>query len=215
MSQKSILDGIRVASPCSASWEGMSGNDRVRFCSSCGKDVYNIGSMTTQEAVALVIGRRESPPCIQFYRRPDGSVMTSDCPVGSGRVRRRRRIAQAAGLGVVGLALAATGASAIGLRRGAIEPPPSGPGATLDDWIDWALVTVGIRTRPAVTAGMVTPPRMMMGEADAVLTPSPVPGTGLVRGEMAAVGASDDLDTADCEKEKAEVQAAPPPIARP
>src|SRR4051812_47184360 len=37
-----LLDRITIASPCTASWDDMAGDDRVRFCASCQKDVYNL-----------------------------------------------------------------------------------------------------------------------------------------------------------------------------
>jgi hypothetical protein len=34
---KKFIDSIRVADPCHESWDEMTGNDRVRFCSHCAK----------------------------------------------------------------------------------------------------------------------------------------------------------------------------------
>src|SRR4030095_8872297 len=53
MQKKSFVDSIRVANPCSEEWDQMTGNDRVRFCSHCAKDVNNISEMTPKEAVRL------------------------------------------------------------------------------------------------------------------------------------------------------------------
>ena len=36
------LDAIHVASPCSASWDAMSGDERARFCSQCSQFVYDL-----------------------------------------------------------------------------------------------------------------------------------------------------------------------------
>jgi hypothetical protein len=82
-----LLDNIRVASPCSASWEAMRGDERVRFCGACQKSVYNLSGMTRAEAERLV-RETEGRLCVRFYRRRDGTVLTSDCPVGRGRARR-------------------------------------------------------------------------------------------------------------------------------
>lgn len=43
-----------VKSPCSESWDEMVGNDVVRFCSHCAKDVTNISEMTPTEATKFV-----------------------------------------------------------------------------------------------------------------------------------------------------------------
>ena len=40
--QRMSLDVITVAEPCTESWEGMSGDDRVRYCQGCRKHVYNL-----------------------------------------------------------------------------------------------------------------------------------------------------------------------------
>src|SRR5215467_14976203 len=77
----SLLDNIRVASPCPASWEKMTGDDRVRFCQECKLNVYNLSEMTRLEAEKL-IANREGRLCVRFYRRADGTILTRDCPRG-------------------------------------------------------------------------------------------------------------------------------------
>ena len=36
---------LRVASPCSADWDRMQGNERVRYCPQCKLNVYNFAAM--------------------------------------------------------------------------------------------------------------------------------------------------------------------------
>jgi hypothetical protein len=48
------LDRIAVASPCPVAWDDMTGNDRVRFCSQCKLNVYNISAMTRSEAESFI-----------------------------------------------------------------------------------------------------------------------------------------------------------------
>src|SRR3954465_5748427 len=76
-----LLDRVFIASPCHASWEAMTGDERARFCQSCEKTVYNLSAMTSKDAEALLAEHGEKA-CVRFYRRADGTVMTSDCPVG-------------------------------------------------------------------------------------------------------------------------------------
>ena len=85
---ESVLDRLRVASPCSAKWEEMEGDDRVRFCRLCEMNVYNLSAMGRQAAERLV-EEKEVRLCAMFYRRSDGTVITQDCPVGLAAVRRR------------------------------------------------------------------------------------------------------------------------------
>jgi hypothetical protein len=85
---------LKVASPCKESWEQMSGDDRVRFCRSCHKKVYNLMEVSESEIGTLLRPGRELP-CVRFYQRADGTVMTADCPVG----RRRRWLLRLGGIG--------------------------------------------------------------------------------------------------------------------
>jgi hypothetical protein len=88
-----ILDNIRVASPCNASWADMTGDDRVRHCAQCDLDVFNLSGMTRGEAEALIAGRN-GDLCIRYFHRHDGTIITQDCPVGLAAVARRlRRVA--------------------------------------------------------------------------------------------------------------------------
>ena len=75
---------LRIASPCKAPWENMDGDERVRFCRECNRNVYNLSVMTGSEARHL-IAEREGRLCVRFYQRRDGTVLTSDCPVAQRR----------------------------------------------------------------------------------------------------------------------------------
>lgn len=83
-----LLDRIEIASPCSARWEDMVGDDRKRLCADCDLHVYNIAAMTRTEAEAL-IEQTQGRLCAQIYRRSDGTVMTRDCPVGLAALREK------------------------------------------------------------------------------------------------------------------------------
>ena len=101
------LDVIQVASPCTASWEEMVGDDRVRFCGQCRLNVYNLSEMTRADATRFM-QNREGRTCIRFYRRADGTVLTRDCPVGLRAVRRRVARMAAAIVAVCGAMMAGT-----------------------------------------------------------------------------------------------------------
>jgi len=66
----------------------MEGDERVRFCSQCKLNVFNLSSMSRREAEALVRSK-EGRLCIRFYRRSDGTILTDNCPVGLRAARRR------------------------------------------------------------------------------------------------------------------------------
>jgi hypothetical protein len=103
------LDDLRIASPCDASWEEMrplrtNDGERARFCGACDKNVYDLSSMTRADALAL-IERYEGRCCVRFFVRPDGTVLTEDCPVGIRallkQAERRALLTAAAGVSVV------------------------------------------------------------------------------------------------------------------
>src|SRR4051812_5899565 len=100
------LDDVRIASPCSMRWEDMTGGDRIRFCAACQKNVFNLSGMKRIEALELLRGA-EGRVCARFYRRKDGTVLTTDCPIGLALAARR---AKRAVLGVVVSTLGAVGA---------------------------------------------------------------------------------------------------------
>jgi hypothetical protein len=89
------LKNIRIASPCSANWDEMYGNERKRFCGDCKLNVYNLSGMSRKEAEDL-IRNSEGRLCVRFYRRTDGCIITQDCPVGWAKVKQRVRAATTA-----------------------------------------------------------------------------------------------------------------------
>jgi len=90
-----VLPDIRVATPCSADWNKMTGDDRVRACADCNKNVYNISELTRDEAEALIVAK-EGRLCVRYYQRKDGTILLKDCVVGIAQKRKRRLIAAGA-----------------------------------------------------------------------------------------------------------------------
>lgn len=108
------LESVRIASPCSVPWSSMEGDDRRRHCRQCDRAVYDLSSLSRDEAEALVGARAATGErlCVSFFVRQDGTVLTADCPVGLAAVRRRLAWI-AASLG----ALLALVAGVVGLRQ--------------------------------------------------------------------------------------------------
>jgi hypothetical protein len=112
---KSTLDKVHIAAPCSADWDNMFGNERVRFCQQCQLNVYNLSEMSKAEAERL-IGQTEGRLCVRFYRRQDGSIITQNCPVGLRAIKRRlSRVATAAATSILSF-IAGIGFFSIGDR---------------------------------------------------------------------------------------------------
>ena len=106
-----LLDRVAIKTPCKASWNDMEGDDRVRFCCACSKNVYDLSAMTEDEAEAfLAFHLDDQDACVKLYRRPDGRILTSDCPRGAG-TRHARRAVMAA---TAALCAVATVAAAVG-----------------------------------------------------------------------------------------------------
>lgn len=101
---------LKVASPCSASWDEMTGDDAMRHCGSCDKDVFQISNMSTEQVETFLLARRGLGTCVRFYQRADGTLLTSDCSVGKKAKRKKRLVTVASA--------AALGASALGLGYG-------------------------------------------------------------------------------------------------
>jgi hypothetical protein len=88
MTAKLSLEVIQVRSPCEIPWASMSGDDRVRHCSLCKQDVYNLAAMRRDDAEEL-LSRAQGRLCIRIARRADGTVVTDDCEPARMKALRR------------------------------------------------------------------------------------------------------------------------------
>lgn len=101
------LDRVRVARPCNSSWDLMEGDDRVRHCSNCSKDVYNVAGLSRDEAMDVITGNGGTV-CMRLFRRPDGTLSTSDC-AGSRAATPRSRLKVVAAVAVTALSVVGLG----------------------------------------------------------------------------------------------------------
>jgi hypothetical protein len=165
----SPLDHVKVATPCSARWEEMAGDDRARFCSHCNLNVYNLSAMRRDEAEALVASA-EGRLCVRFYRRNDGTIITQDCPIGMQAARQRtfRRIRNTvAGATAMIAGTIWFGSSRLSWASGTVAgtmatiPPLSMPvGSDIqfnegDELGEVAVVTMGDTTEPVIMGKML------------------------------------------------------------
>lgn len=86
--RRNLMDRVRVATPCPATWERMAGDERARHCTLCDLNVYNFAAMDRDEIHELLT-RTEGRLCARLYRRTDGTILTKDCPSGARALRRR------------------------------------------------------------------------------------------------------------------------------
>ncbi len=96
---------LRIASPCKANWSDMVGDDRVRLCGDCDRNVFNVSTMTADEAEHL-IHNHTGRLCVRYFQRADGTILLADCEIGSRPKRRRRMIAGGAAALLAGYGLA-------------------------------------------------------------------------------------------------------------
>ncbi|MBX9688542.1 MAG: hypothetical protein K2X27_17670 [Candidatus Obscuribacterales bacterium] len=101
----SCLDRVLVAAPCPVSWDSMEGDERVRFCSGCSCNVYNISDMSKTEAESF-LEKNGVSQCLRFFRRSDGTIMTDNCPRGLRAMRDRCRSSMKTVAGLVTALLA-------------------------------------------------------------------------------------------------------------
>lgn len=111
---------LKVASPCHADWESMTGDEAIRFCGLCQKNVYQISNMTTDQVEELLADAGEKK-CGRFYQRKDGTLVTADCSVGLRR-KRRKQAALGVGAGVLSVLGVAIGGSADAPPPTAVDP---------------------------------------------------------------------------------------------
>ncbi|HEY1550762.1 MAG TPA: hypothetical protein VGG28_23190 [Kofleriaceae bacterium] len=156
------LANVRIASPCKQRWDDMVGDDRVRVCAGCERPVFNLSEMTRADAEA-VLATRGLTPCMRFYRRADGTMMTSDCPT---RPRGHR------------LAVAAAGAT-LALAAPAIADPPqaapaadgsagSGTGVTIEQSYQQGIPIPGRTFAAVLAATQIDQVEVVMGAMDVV-----------------------------------------------
>ena len=150
MNASEFVGRVKIASPCHARWQDMTGDDRSRYCHQCRKHVYNFSAMSAEEAADLI----RAKVCGRFYRRRDGTMLTANCPVGAeGYFQRLKALVVTAG------ALLTT---SLGVRAwsGWEVPIRKGPFAEKCDQMLWTVKSWLELNRGSVTMGRIciTPP---------------------------------------------------------
>lgn len=124
------LDNLKIASPCSANWDEMVGDNRVRFCGECKLNVYNLSGMSRIDAENLITNTT-GRVCVRMYQRADGSVITQDCPVGWAKIKQRSKLFVTAAASLIFTFLSAVGLQAmfskssyLGMKIPFVTPTP-------------------------------------------------------------------------------------------
>jgi len=124
---EAVLPVIQPREPCTAPWEQMKGDDRVRRCSRCKNRVYDLSALPAEEARRL-IAKHEGQLPTHVFARVDGTVTTGQCQ----QAQRRKRSPLLIGLSALaGLLLLGT-ALGSGLVMGYNLRPRPGPALVSD-----------------------------------------------------------------------------------
>ena len=116
---------FQLTSPCTADWDLMTGNERVRFCGHCRLHVHDVSEMTPAQALNLML-RSPGRLCLRVQRRPDGTVVARPSPAPLHQLTRRvSRVAA----GAFGAALSLCGAAA---AQAQTNSTPSAPAAAVE-----------------------------------------------------------------------------------
>ena len=160
---ESPLDNLKIASPCSMDWNSMAGDERKRFCGDCKLNVYNLSSMTRYDAEHL-LRLSEGRLCVRYFQRPDGTILTQDCPVGWAKVKQRVSVFAAAAFSLLisllgGMFLISSLRSRNTQVVGAIRMNPAPTPKTVP--------LIGVMGNIAVPTPTPSPRREMMGKVAA------------------------------------------------
>lgn len=77
MDANELLREMIMPDPCHQGWDTMPGDDRKRFCESCGKHVHNLTAMRPHEIVTL-FQDDDASVCGRVARRSDGTLYIPD-----------------------------------------------------------------------------------------------------------------------------------------
>lgn len=78
---EAVMDQIELQFTCERSWDDLDGHDgAVRRCEECKHDIYNVTSMSRDEAHEFLRGRDGQRTCIAYERSPTGRTLHADDP---------------------------------------------------------------------------------------------------------------------------------------
>ena len=152
MNASEFIGRVKIASPCRARWQDMTGDDRSRYCHQCRKQVYNFRAMSAEE-VAELIRAKEGSLCGRFYRRRDGTMLSANCPVGADRyfLRVKALVVTAVTLLLTSLGVRAWSRGDVPAHKGRIAQKCDNVLWTLKGWFE-------LNPKPVVMGSICTVP---------------------------------------------------------
>ena len=75
METKYLLENVSVETPCSADWNEMMGNEEVRHCHQCQRNIHNISEMPKRRALK-VLNQKDEIVCISYFKDEKNKIIT-------------------------------------------------------------------------------------------------------------------------------------------
>lgn len=190
-----LVQQIQIASPCSASWNDMVGDDRSRFCSQCKLNVYNFAAMSADEGEKLII-EKEGKLCARIYRRYDGTILTKDCPVGLQAMKKRLIWTGMRAAAAIAFIAAAVATAIAGQRKDLRAN--LGPDADLQEWrsTTYRMVTSSLKRWMAFRTPVTS------GWSGGIVMGSPAPPPPVSPQTSAPPQSMQEMDSSDSSAEK-------------
>jgi hypothetical protein len=69
------IRALPIVRPCSEAFRLMKGDEKMRFCESCGKHVHDLSSRTEDEARAFLTEARGQRLCIRYSKDTRGTIV--------------------------------------------------------------------------------------------------------------------------------------------
>ena len=111
----------------------MQGDDKIRHCDSCNKNVFNLINMSSKEIEETLLAQMvTSQVCVRMYKRSDGTVVTADCVSVKEKLKRSIRKSALHAQAYTAAVLALIGISAIrsdALAQDAFDVEPTAANA--------------------------------------------------------------------------------------
>lgn len=81
------VEHIVIQAPCQVGWDEMAGDDMIRFCGQCKKNVHNLSTLPDDRLAEVLAERKIKETCVIMSKDKDGRVKFDNCPVALRKVR--------------------------------------------------------------------------------------------------------------------------------
>ena len=85
------VEKIVIQAPCQVGWDEMAGDDMIRFCGQCKKNVHNLSTLPDDRLAEVLAERKIKETCVIMSKDKNGRVRFDNCPVALRKVRDHYR----------------------------------------------------------------------------------------------------------------------------